>query len=66
MSRISLTFSVLRSEIICNVISITGSGLQQFVFPGRLIVSNGTLQQMAEAVQLVMITQIRKNAVFSI
>ena len=66
MARISLTFSLLRSEISCDVISITGSCLQQLVFSGRLIVGNGTLQQMAEAVQLVVITQIRKNAVFSI
>ena len=61
MTRITRFFALAMAELAGNEVRETLSCFQETVFSGRLIVSYRALSQMAEAVQLVVVLEIRKN-----
>jgi len=56
----------LATEALVYVIGETAGGLEQLVFAGALVVGHRTFNEVAEAVQFVMVTQIGERAIHAV
>ena len=63
MSRITVKLSLFRTEICRHIVCKSFRRLQQLVLASRLKICHSPFNQVSEAVQLVMVLQIRKGRV---
>ena len=66
MTGVTTQLARLATEALVYVIGETAGGLEQLVFAGALVVGHRTFNEVAEAVQFVMITQIGERAIHAV